>query len=190
MAIGDPDLTPEEQVLAATLEGLADDPSSERRARIMAAVRDARVPRPARVPLRRVLAGVAVALVLLAASSAGVIAASADALPSSPNYPLRGVGERIRLTFGDPATREQLRVSFARSRISQAQSLLPLGDRTDAKQLLVDSRQYLADARQDVGSLSPDEQGQVQNQIDQAEEQQNQAEAQLNQSGEQGQNGV
>jgi hypothetical protein len=86
-------------------------------------------------------------------------------------------------------SREQLRVAFAQSHISQARAVLLRGDRSDAKGLLRDSREYLAETRQDIANLSSGEQGAVQNQINQTEVQQSQAEGQLNQQGDQGQLG-
>ena len=189
MALNDQDLSPDEQRLVAELASITEDPAPDRRALIVAAVRSA-PSQPHRLvrPWRLVIAAAA-AIALLAASTIGAVAASADALPSSPNYSLRSFGEMVRLTLADPSTREQLRIAFAQSRISQARSVLRQGDRSNAKGLLHDSRDYLAETKQDISSLSSGEQGAVQNQLNQAEAQQNQAEVQLNQQGEQGQHG-
>ncbi len=175
--------------MAEELSGLAPDVSDERRARIMAAVRAAPSPRLAQGGLRRLALAAAAAVLLLVTGTVGAVAASGDAVPSSPNYPLRSVGERFRLAIADTPTREQLRLSFAESRITQAHTALQNGDRPDAQGLLRDSRAYLDETKQDLGKLSANEQGQVQNQLNQAEGQQNQAEGQLNQQGGQGQNG-
>lgn len=185
----DLDLSPEEQGLAAELASLTQDPGAERRAKIMAAVRNARSGRRAFVRAWRLAIAAAVAVSVVAAGSAGAVAASADALPNSPTYSLRSLGEQVRLTFADPAAREQLRIDFALSRISQARVALQHGDRSDATVLLRDSRHYLTETKQDLGNLPSGEQGDVQNQLTQAEDKQNQAEGQLNQQGEQGQSG-
>jgi uncharacterized protein DUF5667 len=189
MELNDHDLSVEERQLAAELSGLTQDPSADRRALILAAVRNAPGPRREVVRRWRPAVAAAAALVLLAASSVGVVAASGDALPSSPNYSLRSFAERVRLTFANPAAREQLRIAFAQSHISQAQAVLRQGDRSDAKRLLHDSGEYLAETKQDIANLSSGEQGAVQNQVNQTEVQQSQAEGQLNQQGDQGQQG-
>lgn len=186
MELNDQELSADERRLAVELASLTDDPDAHRRASIMAAVRGAPGPRRAsRRPWRLVIAAIA-AVGVLAASSVGAVAASADALPSSPNYSLRSFGEHVRLALADAKAREQLRISFAQSRISQAQTALRHGDRSDAKGLLRDSRGYLDETRQDIRNLSSNEQGEVENELNQAETQQNQAEGQLNQQGQQG----
>lgn len=189
MALDDGELSPDEQRLAAELARLAVDPSPERRRRILTAVRAAPAPRPALLRPWRVAIAVAAALVLLAAGAAGALAASSDALPNSPNYPLRSIGERVRLALADPAGREQLRISFAQSRIAQARTVLKRDDRSNARSLLRDSRAYLGDAQQDLHNVPSGEQGTVQNQLNQAQAQQDDAEGQLNQQGEQGRSG-
>jgi hypothetical protein len=189
MELNDQDLSAAERQLAVELAGLTQVPSAERRAVIMAAVRNAPGPRRQVFRPRRMAIAAAAAVCLLAVSSVGAVAASADALPSSPTYSLRSFGELVRLTFAVPSAREQLRLAFAQSRICQARAVLQQGDRSDAKGLLRDSRQYLAQTKQDIGNLSSGEQGEVQNQINQTEVQQSQAEAQLNQEGDQGQQG-
>jgi hypothetical protein len=189
MDLNEPDLSAGERRLAAEIADLTDDPGAERRARIMAAVRNAPGPRPGSVRRWRLAIAAAAAVFVFGASSIGAVAASADALPSSPTYSLRSFGEQVRLTASDTTTREQLRLAFARSHISQARDVLQHGDRSDAAGLLRDSRQYLLETRNDIGNLPSGEQGSVQNQLNQAEAQQNQAEGQLNQQGEQGQHG-
>lgn len=189
MTRDDREMTVEERNLATELAGLVDDPSAARRARILKAVHAAPSPRRAGISAWRVAIALAAALAVVAVSSVGAIAASGDALPSSPSYGLRSFGEHVRLAFANPSTREQLRLSFAQSRIAQAQSALVHGDRSNARGLLHDSAQYLADTRQDIGQLGSDEQGHVENQLNEEESQQNHAEGQLNQQGEQGQQG-
>jgi hypothetical protein len=184
MGLDDQDLSAEEQRLAADLARLAVDPSAERGAAIMAAVRGSHPQdRSAVRPWRLVLAGVG-AIAILMAGTVGAVASSGEALPNYPNYSLRMFGEQVRLVVADPAGREQLRISFAKSRIYQARSILTLGDVSNARGLLRDSREYLAQTRKDLGSLSSSEQGQIQNQLNQAEADEHQAEMQLNQEGE------
>jgi hypothetical protein len=184
MGLDDQDLSAEEQRLAADLTRLAVDPSAERRAGIMAAVRGSHPQdRSAVRPWRLVLAGVG-AVAILMAGTVGAVASSGEALPNNPNYSLRVFGEQVRLVVADPAGREQLRISFAKSRIYQARSILTLGDVSNARGLLRDSREYLAQTRKDLGGLSSSEQGQIQNQLNQAEADEHQAEMQLNQEGE------
>jgi hypothetical protein len=190
VSLDDRDLSPQEQGLAAELAHLIGEPSPQRRARIMAAVRTAPAPRtePILRPWRLVLAGVA-AIGLLLASAVGAVAASADALPSSPNYSLRQLGEQVRLTFAEPKSREELRISFAESRISQAQSALRHGDRSNARGLLADSRTYLQQARQNLSNLPSDEQGEVENDLSRADASENQTQTELDQEGDQNAHG-
>ena len=186
MELDDQYLSGDERHLAAELGGLARDAGAERSARIMAAVRSAHAPRRAVFgPWRVALAGLG-AVGILMASTGGAVAASGDALPSSPNYSLRMFGEQVRLVMADPSARERLRIAFANARIAQAQMILA-HDRSNAKGLLRDSREYLTQTRNDLGSVPAANQGQIQNQLNQAEAAEHQAEAQLNQNGDQGQ---
>lgn len=192
MEIDDRELSAAERDLAMRLAQLADDPSPERRAAIMAAVRGAREPRLApRTTMGgwRPALAILAAAVILSASTVGVLAASADALPSSPTYSLRVFGERVRLTVADPTSRAQLRITFAHARIVQARMALGHGDRSDAQVLLRDSRQYIDQAQNELGDVPSGQQGQIQNQLNQAGNDEHQAESQLNQQGDQGQNG-
>ena len=183
MALDDQDLSPQERALATRIAQLASDPIPERSLAIMAAVRSAR---PTQQTMNRGwrlgFAGV-VAVAILLLSTMGVFAASNEALPSSPAYSLRVVGEQVRIALAGPPDREQLRISFAEARTAQARSRLEHGDRNNATALLRDSRGYLVQARNDLGLLSQDQQGQVQNQLNQAENGVNQAETQANQQG-------
>jgi hypothetical protein len=152
----------------------------------MAAVRSSQaVHRPVIGRWRLALVGLG-AVALLALSSVGAVAASNDAVPSSPTYSLRVGGEQLRLALASPAGREQLLIDFANARTYQARAVLRQGDRSDAKGLLRDSRAYLEQAKKGLGSLAPNEQGQIQNQLNQAEAIEHQAELQLNQDGAQG----
>ena len=183
--MSDHDLSAEEQRLAVELAGLSDDPSQDRRARIMAAVRARRPVRADGVARwRLVLAGVGAVGILLVGST-GVVAASQDALPDSPTYQARLFGEHARLAVASPDQKVKLRIGFANARTTQAREVLGRHDAGNARGLLRDSRQYLAEARQDLGNVGSDEQGEVENELNQAEADEQQAEAQLNQEGEQ-----
>ena len=186
MELKDEGLSAAERQLGAELAGLGVNPSPEKRAAIMAAVRRSQEVRPSVVRRWRLALVGFGAAALLALSSVGAVAASTDGLPSSPTYSLRFVGEQARLTLASPAGREQLRIDFANARINQARAILRQGSLADAKSLLRDSRGYLAQTKKDLASLPPNEQGAIQNQLNQAEANENQAELQLNQDGAQG----
>jgi hypothetical protein len=184
--LNDEGLSAAERQLGGELAGLGVKPSPEKRAAIMAAVRSSQEVRPSAVRRWRLALVGFGAAALLALSSVGAVAASTDALPSSPTYSLRFVGEQARLALASPAGREQLRIDFANARINQARVILRQGSLADAKSLLRDSRGYLAQTKKDLASLPPNEQGAIQNQLNQAEANENQAELQLNQDGAQG----
>lgn len=189
MELAGDELSAEERRLALELGQLASDPTPERHAAIMAAVRSSRLPRQGVIgPWRLALAGVAAAAIVLA-STVGAVAFSGDALPDSPKYSLRVFGEQVRLALAEPTTREQLRIDFAHARISQARAILGHGDRSNARGLLRDSREYIAQTRKNLANVPAGEQGQIQNQLNQTEADEHQAENQLNQGGEQGQSG-
>jgi hypothetical protein len=179
-------LSAAERQLAGELAALGVEPSPEKRAAVMAAVRRSQDVQPSVVRRWRLALVAFGAAALLALSSVGAVAASNDALPSSPTYSLRFAGEQARLALASPAGREQLRIDFANARINQARAILKQGGRTDAKSLLRDSRGYLAQTKKDLASLPANEQGQIQNQLNQAEANEHQAELQLNQEGSQG----
>src|SRR4030088_440253 len=163
----DEGLSAAERRLASALSQLASDPTAERQAAIMSAVRLETGRRRGVIGRWRPgLAGLAAAAVL-AGTTVGVFAASSDALPSSPAYPLRLGAEQIRLTVAAPADREHLRISFAHARINQASARLSQGDRANAQDLLRDSQTYITEANNDLGGVSTDEQGQIQNEITQ-----------------------
>ncbi|HEV2033725.1 MAG TPA: DUF5667 domain-containing protein [Candidatus Dormibacteraeota bacterium] len=179
------DLSAAERRLASELSQLAIGPTPERRAAIMSAVsRRTGWPPVVIGRWRPALAGLAAAAAI-AACTIGV-AASGDALPSSPAYPVRLVGERIRITVAGPADREHLRITFAHERIRQATARLSHGDRSNAEELLHDSRAYLTDAKNELRDAPAGEQGQIQNQLNQAQADEQQAETQMNQEGAQG----
>ncbi len=184
MGLDDQDLSPDERRLAAELEKLAVNPTPERRASIMTAVRAAQLPSHFIIGRWRVVLAVIGAAAILMASTVGAVASSGDALPSSPSYSLRVFGEQVRLALSDTTTREHLRIAFAKTRIAQAQAILGQGDVANAKGLLHDSHRYLTDARKDVGSLPRNEQGEIENELDQAEAQENETESNLEQEGE------
>jgi hypothetical protein len=183
------ELSPAEQDLAHELSRLAVDPDPAARETIMRAVRGAvRAPAPAeRWRLRRRVMAAGVAAVLLAITgTAGVMAASSQALPDSPAYTLRVAGEQVRLVIDSPVGREQLRIQFARDRFRQAEQIVNV-NRSDARRLLEDGGSYLDQTRRDLPSLSSEQQGQVENQLGQAGQDQKAAESQVNQGGDQGQ---
>jgi hypothetical protein len=180
------ELSQSEQETARELSALAEDPSAASRASIMRGVRAAL---PTAAPSARwhlswrLVMAVAAAALLLVGSTIGAMAASSQALPHSPAYPLRFAGEGIRLAVASPADREHLRIDFARDRFHQAGDVVR-ENRSDAKQLIVDGRDYLAQARRDLSSLSAGEQGQVESEINQAGDDERSAEGQLTQQGE------
>jgi hypothetical protein len=153
----------------------------------MGAVRTAvrHTARPRRLPdaLRLTAAAVA-AIAMVLASSVFAFAASSTALPDSPAYGVRSVGERVRIAVLAPTDRELLRITFAREHFQQAQDVA-IRDRPDALHLLNDGRAYLEDVRKDLQSVPSGEQGEVQNQLNQADVKEGQAASQLGQQGEQ-----
>jgi hypothetical protein len=179
-------LSPSEQETAQELSALADDPSAASWDSIMRGVHAAL---PIAAPSARwhlsgrLVMAVAAAVLLLGGSTIGAMAASSQALPHSPAYPLRFAGEGIRLAVASPADREHLRIDFARDRFHQAGDVVR-ENRSDAKQLIVDGRDYLAQARRDLSSLSAGEQGRVESEINQAGDDERSAEGQLTQQGE------
>ena len=180
------DLSPSEEQIARDLSALAADPSPASRSSIMQGVRAARRTAPSGMRWRLLIA-VAAAVLLLASGTVGAMAASSQALPNSPAYPLRFAGEGIRLAVASPVDREHLRIDFARDRFRQAKEVVR-DNRADANQLIVDGREYLDQTRRDLSSLSADQQGQVESEINQAGEDQKSAESELDQQGDQGQN--
>jgi hypothetical protein len=186
MELNDEGLSAAERELAGELAALGVSPSPETSAAIMAAVRRSQDVRPSAVRPWRPALIVFGAAALLALSSVGALAASTDALPSSPTYSLRFAGEQARLALASPAGRERLRIDFANARINQARAILKHGGLADAKSLLRDSRGYLEQTKKELAGVPPNEQGQIQNQLNQAEANEHQAELQLNQDGAQG----
>jgi hypothetical protein len=180
------ELSPSEQETAQELSSLAEDPSPASRDWIMHGIHAALAKGAPRARWHlswRLVMAVAVAALLLGVGTIGAMAASSQALPHSPAYPLRFAGEGIRLAVASPADKEHLRIDFARDRFHQAGDVVR-ENRSDAKQLIVDGREYLAQARRDLSSLSADEQGQVESEINQAGDDERSAEGQLNQQGE------
>ena len=184
------ELSPVQQELVSQLSRMADDPSPATRESIMRAVSVAARAEAGAHRGRwswRLVTALASAVLVVIAGTVGVLAASSEALPDSPAYRLRFVGEQARLVVADPVGREQLRIQFARDRFHQAQGEVH-ENRSNAKQLVDDGRNYLDQTRRDLPSLSTGEQGQVTNQLNQAGQDQKSAEGQLNQQG-QGQQG-
>lgn len=182
----DEGLSASERNLASALSQLAADPSPKRHAAIMSAVRQKTGQGHLVIGRwRPALAGLAAAAALTA-STVGAFAASGDALPNSPEYQVRLVFERVRLTVAGPADREELRITFADARITQAHARLSQGDRANAEGLLRDSRAYLAETKNELGNVPAGERGQIEEQLTQAQADQQQTETQVDQQGEHG----
>ena len=89
---------------------------------VLAAVEQSSSVRSGAHPVRRlVLAAVAAAVLLVA----GAVAASADSLPDSALYPLKGVVENVRgaLAFS-PADKVRFHLDIARTRLIEAQAMI------------------------------------------------------------------
>jgi hypothetical protein len=181
MDVDGDELTQDEQRLAASLAGLAREPTAERKARIMTAVRKSNQPRQAVFGRWRIALAGGATLVMLIASAVGGVAASGDALPSKPNYPLRVLGEQVRLALSDTTSREKLRISFAHARIDQARAALAHGNRADAEDLLRDSHEYLAATQRDIGNVPSEERSQINDQMNAAQSDEHAAETQVSQ---------
>ena len=182
------DLSPAERELARRLSGLGADLSPAASDSIMRAVRTAR-----RAPVTglrfqlrwRLPVALAAAALLVVTGTVVVLAASSEALPHSPAYTLRFVGEGVRLAVASAVGRERLRIQFARVRFQQADQVVH-ENLSDARRLVDDGGVYLNQTRRELPSLTADEQGQVENQLHQAGQDQQAAEDQLNQEGQQG----
>lgn len=88
---------------------------------VLAAVEQSATVRP-RHPIRRLVVAAAIVIVLLAGGS---VAASADSLPDSPLYPLKGVLENARglLAFSQP-DKFSYHLDLARTRLSEADAMI------------------------------------------------------------------
>ena len=89
---------------------------------VLAAVEQSATVRSRTHPVRRlVLAAVAAAVLLVA----GAVAASADSLPDSALYPLKGVVENVRgaLAFG-PSDKLAYHLELARTRLTEAEAMV------------------------------------------------------------------
>jgi hypothetical protein len=89
---------------------------------VLAAVEQSATVRSRRHPVRRlVLAAVAAAVLLVA----GAVAASADSLPDSALYPLKGVMENVRgaLAFS-PSDKVAYHLDLARTRLTEAEAMI------------------------------------------------------------------
>jgi hypothetical protein len=89
---------------------------------VLAAVEQSTAARSGAHPIRRLAIGVVVAAVLLVA---GALAASADSLPDSSIYPLKGVLENVRgaATFG-AADKLAYHLDLARTRLTEAEAMI------------------------------------------------------------------
>jgi hypothetical protein len=104
---------------------------------------------PARSPWRLALAGAAAAVLL----AAGGVAASANSLPDSPLYPVKGALERAEgvLAFS-PTDRLNYHLDLAQTRLTEAEAMIA-GHRLDlAEQALAKMNQQLEDAAAVVSS--------------------------------------
>ena len=89
---------------------------------VLAAVEQSTAARSRAHPIRRLVIGLVVASVLLVA---GAFAASADSLPDSPIYPLKGVLESARgaVTFS-AADQLSYHLDLARTRLTEAEAMI------------------------------------------------------------------
>lgn len=124
---------------------------------------------PVRSPWRLALAGCAAAALL----AAGGVAASANSLPDSPLYPVKGALERAEgvLAFS-PSDRLTYHLNLAQTRLTEAEAMIA-GHRLDlAEQALADMNQQLEDAaavvaseQQDMPAVAADMQNRLQQAI-------------------------
>jgi hypothetical protein len=89
---------------------------------VLAAVEQSTAARSRAHPFRRLVVGVLAAAVLLVA---GALAASADSLPDSRIYPLKGVLENVRgaLTFS-PSDKLAYHLDLARTRLTESEAMI------------------------------------------------------------------
>jgi hypothetical protein len=124
---------------------------------VLAAVQQSATVRSRRhSPKRLVLAAVAAAALLLA----GAMAASADSLPDSPLYPLKGVVEQARGAFAfSPSDQLNYHLDLARTRLTEAEAMIArhrldlagralnaMGDQLNDAALLVQTEKQIAPA--------------------------------------------
>ena len=89
---------------------------------VLAAVEQSTAARSRAHPVRRLVIGVVVAVVLLLA---GALAASADSLPDSPVYPLKGVLESARgAVTVSAADKLAYHLDLARTRLTEAEAMI------------------------------------------------------------------
>jgi hypothetical protein len=89
---------------------------------VLAAVEQSTAARSRAHPVRRLVIGLVAAAVLL---MAGALAASADSLPDSPIYPLKGLLESARgaLTFS-PGDKLAYHLDLARTRLTESEAMI------------------------------------------------------------------
>jgi hypothetical protein len=89
---------------------------------VLVAVEQSAAVRPRAQPVRRlVVAAVAIAVLLVA----GAVAASADSLPDSPLYPLKGVVETARRALAfSPSDQLAYHLDLARTRLTEAEAMI------------------------------------------------------------------
>jgi hypothetical protein len=89
---------------------------------VLASVQQSVGARSARHQLRRLVLSAAAAAVLVVA---GAVAASADSLPDSPLYPVKGVLENVRGAFAfSPADRLNYHLDLAQIRLTEAEAMI------------------------------------------------------------------
>jgi hypothetical protein len=163
------DLSPDERRVADEIASLITHPDPATEEAIMRAVMGA-IPvasRPRKLRQWRPLALAAAVLALLAVGL-GAVAASGNAIPTTPAYQLRLATEDMRLAIAGQKDRDLLRIRFALDRFGQARAIAP-NNPAAAQRLFEDGHRYLMDAAADVSSLSHDDQSQLQVQLQRAE---------------------
>lgn len=177
------ELATEDLELAARLFGLRRNPSTEARARIIAAVRSAAGPAitvPHRPAWRRRTATMAMGVTaVLAGSSVAAFAATADATPGSPAYAVRVAGEDLRLAVADPRGKEYLRSQFAQGRLRQF-GRPGAGGHEAGLTLLRDAKTYLEQAAKGIKTVSGDEREQIDAEIHNLQREEQRDEGQIN----------
>jgi hypothetical protein len=89
---------------------------------VLVAVEQSAAVRPRAHPVRRLVVAVAAIAVLLVA---GAVAASADSLPDSPLYPLKGVLETARGALAlSPSDQLAYHLDLARARLTEAEAMI------------------------------------------------------------------
>jgi hypothetical protein len=164
------DLSPEQRRVGEEIASLTTDPDAATQEAIMRAVMGAIAPAARRRTVHhwRLFTMAAALLALLALGSVGAVAATGNALPTTPAYQVRLATEDIRLATVSSRERDLLRIRFAVDRFGQSQ-VIASNNLSAAQRLFQDGWRYLMDAAADVPSLSLDEQFEVQDKLEKAE---------------------